>query len=65
MTHFLENIIAETYQECFGGKLCVRIVFHVFYYLIASKKKKKKKSQRKIIFGQYKKYDLLLGIVFH
>ena len=62
MTHFLENIIAETYQECFGGKHCVRIVFHVFYYLIASKKKK---SQRKIIFGQYKKYDLLLGIVFH
>ena len=63
MTHFLENIIAETYQECFGGKLCVRIVFHVFYYLTASKKKKK--IQRKIIFGQYKKYDLFLGIVFH
>ena len=45
MTHFLENIIAETYQECFGGKHCVRIVFHVFYYLIASKKKKKVKEK--------------------
>ena len=54
MTHFLENIIAETYQECFGGKLCVRIVFHVFYYLIASKKKKKKKVKEKLSLANIK-----------
>ena len=45
-------------------KTSIERVFGVFLMFISVKKKKKKKSQKKIIFNQYKKYDLFLEMIF-